>query len=97
MGIGREEGAMVLAFCTMSSQGVQSIQIKWRMVVMSQGGINRQIVDEGSAQNSYLRAYCSILELARVLLNNRLLGTPRRCKMQIQKRWCGAANARAIL
>jgi hypothetical protein len=83
MGIGRDEGAMILAFCTMSSRGIQSIQIKRCMVVLSQDGINRQIVDEGVAQNSYRRANGSIPELARALLNNRLFSTPHMRERQI--------------
>jgi hypothetical protein len=53
------------------------------MVVLSQDGINRQIVDEGVAQNSYRRANGSIPELARALLNNRLFSTPHMRERQI--------------
>ena len=47
MGIGRDEGARVLAFCTNASRRLHFIQVRRCTVVLSKDGINCQVLDNG--------------------------------------------------
>ena len=78
MGIGCDDGARVLGFCTIASRGIHSIQVKRQAIDLSQGRHPRtdfwktdyesHILRQGSTLTPYRHTYGSIRNSAMVLL-----------------------------